>query len=96
MIPALFYSLLLGLSLANVANGVADRLRSGKIAPKDVAANWALEHLPSRHRSLLLDPRQAYLGQGMDCLALRANQLTEFVEFVKHEASCLLKSTPGA
>ena len=33
---------------------------TGKIAPKDVAANWAMEHLPAQHQSVLLEVRQAY------------------------------------
>ena len=43
---------------------------------------------------MLLEAQQAYLGQGMDCLASRADQLTAFIYFVKHEAASLLGSTP--
>jgi predicted nucleotidyltransferase len=67
---------------------------TGKIASKDVAANWAMEHLPAQHQFVLLKARQAYLGQGEDCLASRADQLAAFVHFVKHEAAKLLGSTP--
>ena len=67
---------------------------TGKIAPKDVAANWVMERLPVQHQPVLLEAQQAYLGQGMDCLASRADQLTAFIYFVKHEAASLLGSTP--
>ena len=63
-----------------------------KIAPKDVAANWVMERLPVQHQPVLLEAQQAYLGQGMDCLASRADQLTAFIYFVKHEAASLLGS----
>jgi streptomycin 3"-adenylyltransferase len=56
---------------------------TGKIAPKDVAANWVMERLPVQHQPVLLEARQAYLGQGEDCLASRADQLAAFVHFVK-------------
>ena len=38
---------------------------TGKIAPKDVAANWVMERLPVQHQPVLLEAQQAYLGQGM-------------------------------
>ena len=60
---------------------------TGKIAPKDIVANWAMERLPDQHKPVLLEARQAYLGQGEDCLASRADQLAAFVHFVKHEAT---------
>ena len=34
------------------------------------------------------------MDKGMDCLASRADQLTAFIYFVKHEAASLLGSTP--
>ena len=43
---------------------------TGKIAPKDVA-NRAMEHLPAQHQSVLLEARQAYLGQEEDRSVLR-------------------------
>ena len=63
---------------------------TGKIAPKDVAANWVMERLPVQHQPVLLEARQAYLGQGEDCLASLTDQLEAFVHFVKHEATQLL------
>ena len=67
---------------------------TGKIAPKDVAANWVMERLPVQHQPVLLEARQAYLGQGEDCLASLTDQLEAFVHFVKHEAAKLLGATP--
>ncbi len=67
---------------------------TGKIAPKDIVANWAMERLPDQHKPVLLEARQAYLGQGEDCLASRADQLAAFVHFVKHEATKLLSAMP--
>jgi len=63
---------------------------TGKIAPKDVAANWVMERLPVQHQPVLLEALQAYLGHGKNCLASRADQLEAFVHFVKHEATKLL------
>nr|WP_063839878.1 bifunctional aminoglycoside nucleotidyltransferase ANT(3'')-Ih/aminoglycoside N-acetyltransferase AAC(6')-Iid [Serratia marcescens]AAL51021.2 fused aminoglycoside (3'') adenylyltransferase-aminoglycoside (6') acetyltransferase ANT(3'')-Ih-AAC(6')-IId [Serratia marcescens] len=67
---------------------------TGKIAPKDIVANWAIERLPDQHKPVLLEARQAYLGRGEDCLASRADQLAAFVHFVKHEATKLLGAMP--
>ena len=58
---------------------------AGKIAPKDVAANWAMEHLPAQHQSVLLEAEQAYLGQEEDRSVLRADKLEEFIHFMKSE-----------
>jgi streptomycin 3"-adenylyltransferase len=57
---------------------------TGKIAPKDVAADWAMERLPAQYQPVILEARQAYLGQE-DRLASRADQLEEFVHYVKGE-----------
>ena len=63
---------------------------TGKIAPKDVAANWAMEHLPAQHQSVLLEARQAYLGQEEDRSVLRADKLEEFIHFMKSEITKVL------
>ena len=36
---------------------------TGKIAPKDVAADWAMERLPAQYQPVLLEARQAYLDK---------------------------------
>ena len=58
---------------------------TGKIAPKDVAASWAMEHLPAQHQSVLLEAERAYLGQEEDRSVLRADKLEEFIHFMKSE-----------
>ena len=58
---------------------------TGKIAPKDVAADWAMERLPAQYQPVLLEAKQAYLGQKEDHLASRADHLEEFIRFVKGE-----------
>ncbi len=65
---------------------------TGKIVPKDVAADWAMARLPAAHRPVLLEARQAYLGQGEDRLVLRAERLTAFVLFMKRETARLLEA----
>lgn len=63
---------------------------TGKIAPKDVAADWAIERLPGKHRAILSEARQAYLGHCEDRLALRADQLTELIALIRNEAAAVL------
>lgn len=64
---------------------------TGKIAPKDVAADWAIERLPVGFQSILVEARQAYLGQCEDRLASRGDHVTEFIHFVKHEVATVLE-----
>ncbi|RXY24752.1 ANT(3'') family aminoglycoside nucleotidyltransferase, partial [Klebsiella pneumoniae] len=61
---------------------------------EDGAGNCLMECLPAQQPPVLLEAPQAYLGQGMDCLASRADQFTAFIYFVKHKAASLLGSTP--
>ncbi|MFC5870785.1 AadA family aminoglycoside 3''-O-nucleotidyltransferase [Aquincola agrisoli] len=63
---------------------------TGKIAPKDVAAEWVVERLPDEHQSALSEARQAYLGHCEDRLALRGDQLTDLIAFIKREVTSLL------
>ena len=53
--------------------------------PKDVAADWAIKRLPAQYQPVLLEAKQAYLGQKEDHLASRADHLEEFIRFVKGE-----------
>lgn len=64
---------------------------TGQIAPKDVAADWAMPRLPLEYQSVLFEARQSYLGCGESPLALRADQMTEFVLFVKTR----IRESPG-
>lgn len=63
---------------------------TGRIAPKDIAANWAIERLHAQHQSVLLEAQQAYLGHCKDRLASRGDQVAEFVHFVKGEIAKVL------
>lgn len=69
---------------------------TGEIAPKQVAADWAMARLPAAHRPVLAEARQAYLGQGVEHLAANAAPLAAFVHFVRHEAMRLLGHEPAA
>lgn len=63
---------------------------TGNIAPKEIAADWAIERLPVQHRPILSEAREAHLGKTEDSLATQADQMEAFVQFVKQEAmSCL-------
>ena len=66
---------------------------TGKIAPKDVAANWVMERLPVQHQPVLLEARLT-LDKGWIAWPHALIQLTAFIYFVKHEAASLLGSTP--
>lgn len=65
---------------------------TGKIVPKDVAANWVMERLPVEYQPVLLEAWQVYLGHEEDRLASRADRLTEFVLFIKDEVAQLLNA----
>ncbi len=65
-----------------------------KIVPKDVAASWLVERLPSELQPLLLEARQAYLGLGQERLAASGDQLVWFVSLAKGEITRLID--PGA
>ena len=39
---------------------------TGAIAPKDAAADWALDRLPSEHRVVVARARAVYLGEADD------------------------------
>ncbi|HEY1080613.1 MAG TPA: AadA family aminoglycoside 3''-O-nucleotidyltransferase [Prosthecobacter sp.] len=56
---------------------------TGNIAPKDVAANWALERLPVEHQFVLSHARAAYLGEAEDLLAHSPEATGEFIRHVK-------------
>ncbi len=56
---------------------------TGKIAPKDVAADWVMARLPAEHRPVLREAQQAYLGQAEERLAAHPDQVIAFVLAVK-------------
>lgn len=58
---------------------------TGGIAPKHVAADWALGRLPPEHRPVLANARDAYLGKARDDLAEHAEGVAAFVWHVRAE-----------
>lgn len=63
---------------------------TGKIAPKNVAADWVMERLPVEHQSVLFEARQAYSTGNEDYLASHADRITRYIIFVKCEIIGLL------
>lgn len=66
---------------------------TGRIAPKDVAADWVIERLPTEHQPILLEAQQAYLGHCKSHLSSRADQTARFILFVKSEIIGLLNAS---
>lgn len=64
---------------------------SGKIAAKDVAADWAIQRLPAEHQTILFEAQQAWLGYGEDHLAACGDQVAAFICYVKNR----IVSEPG-
>lgn len=56
---------------------------TGNIAPKDVAATWALDRLPPEHHVVLTHARTAYLGEIDDSLAGCPAATGAFIRYVK-------------
>lgn len=63
---------------------------TGKIVPKDVAADWAMVRLPANLQPIMLEAKEAYLGYREDRLASRGDQLTTLIQYMKCEATRLL------
>lgn len=75
------------LTLARIRYNAA----TGRIAPKDVAADWVIVHLPDVQQPLMSEARRAYLGHCEDRLALHGQQLTDLIASIKREAGNLLE-----
>jgi len=58
-------------------------ISTNTIAPKHIAAQWALERLPPEHEPVLATALASYLGQAKDDLADRSVQMARFVHYVK-------------
>jgi aminoglycoside 9-adenylyltransferase len=68
----------------------------GEIAPKNVAAEWALERLPKEHRRLLDLARRAYLGECKDNWEEREAEAIALVNYMKQSIkSCLYSPSSG-
>nr|QDF94635.1 aminoglycoside adenyltransferase [Salmonella enterica subsp. enterica serovar Typhimurium] len=63
---------------------------TGKIAPKDVDATWAMARLPAQHQPILLNAKRAHVGQEEDYLPARADQVAALIKFVKYEAVIMI------
>ena len=66
---------------------------TGRIAPKDVAAEWLLERLPSEHQPVLSTARRVYLGQAIDDLSQHQQPLAAFIGYAKTTIASLLTTT---
>lgn len=56
---------------------------TGRIAPKDVAAAWAMDRLPIAHRPLMREARAAYLGDVENNPAVFQERMRAFVPYAK-------------
>ncbi|KAI3589778.1 Aminoglycoside 3''-nucleotidyltransferase, ANT(3'')-Ia (AadA family) [Cupriavidus sp. U2] len=56
---------------------------TGKIAPKDVAATWALERLPEAFRPVMIAARAGYLEDGPPSALADARQVEAFIRFAR-------------
>lgn len=65
---------------------------TGGIAPKDVAAHWAIERLPPALRPILAQARLAYLGTAHDDPAALAAGMADFVRHVRREVEAACSS----
>ncbi|MGQ4878591.1 aminoglycoside adenylyltransferase family protein [Billgrantia sp. LNSP4103-1] len=61
---------------------------TGEVAPKDVAAAWALARLPPEHRAAMTLARRAYLEGGGDDWASCMVQVEALVGFLRRVIAC--------
>ena len=64
--------------------------QTGRIAPKDVAADWLLQRLPDAHHAIVANARAVHLGQNDDDALWPPAQMTAFVHFAKTRISEIL------
>ncbi|AZG08608.1 AadA family aminoglycoside 3''-O-nucleotidyltransferase [Pigmentiphaga sp. H8] len=62
---------------------------TGRIAPKDVAAAWALERLPDDHRPTLAAARAAYLDGEQDG-SVDSERVAAFIRYARPEIESIL------
>lgn len=67
-------------------------LSTGKVVPKDVAAKWALDHVPTEHQEVLELARCAYLGECTDDWQLYEQQAKGVAGFMEQTIRHLLTS----
>ncbi|MNV98944.1 Streptomycin 3''-adenylyltransferase [compost metagenome] len=64
--------------------------QTGRIAPKDVAADWLLQRLPDAHHVIVANARAVYLGQNDSAALWPPSQMAAFVHFAKTRISEIL------
>ena len=67
---------------------------TGRIAPKDVAAAWALERLPDEHRPTLAAARAAYLNGEQDG-PVDGERVAAFIRYARPEIENILAEPPA-
>ncbi|MBM7172778.1 DUF4111 domain-containing protein [Streptomyces sp. G44] len=65
-------------------------LATGRIEPKDVAAEWVLGRLPGHHRPVLAHARAVHLGEECECWGALSAQVEPHAEYVVREIERLL------
>jgi aminoglycoside 9-adenylyltransferase len=60
---------------------------TGEIAPKDIAADWALKRLPQEHWKLLNLERRAYLGEIDDEGSSREKEVFALIDYMRKSAT---------
>ncbi len=68
--------------------------QTGNIAPKDVAADWLLQHLPAHHHAILGRARALYLGHGDNTAPWPAAELAAFIHDAKARITETLTASP--
>lgn len=70
-------------------------LATGRIRPKDAAAEWVLHRLPEEHRPVLALAREAYLGdRGGEAWADRGQEVEAFVSYARKRIEELAQPRP--
>ncbi len=67
---------------------------TGRIAPKDVAATWALERLPETYRPVVAAARAAYLGDEEATAILSGEPLAAFIGYARRTVESMLSTSP--
>ncbi|WP_039914398.1 AadA family aminoglycoside 3''-O-nucleotidyltransferase [Cellvibrio mixtus] len=67
---------------------------TGKIASKDVAAEWILKQLPEEHQVVVKEARDAYLGVNTDIISDYPGKLAAFIFYAKTIIGKLLRVEP--
>lgn len=66
--------------------------QTGNIAPKNVAADWLLQHLPAQHQAIVSRARQEYLAPTGSTLPWPAAPLAAFIHAAKARITEILQT----